>query len=260
MDQQPDFLDNHSWFFIKLLVSATSPERTEEMDIKAYTDGVQAMMDDVGVACHHRAHIGHKIMPVALEMEEVQSDLIKNLGLWSRDVHEEHYAASMPLQAMRVAAGHKIERGTPFCKRQHKPRSPAGEQLRIRIFPYLDAEKNRVHQHNSNGPRVNSKPTAAGFLTLFDNLRDVLLRDMAIQMNDPNLPPHSVFRHPIFQSEDFALYRQEMAHHMVTFEEPNEQKLQMDHPGIAVRFDTLQNQLGNQQSMLNNQQSMLDNL
>jgi len=79
-------------------------------------------------------------------------------------------------------------------------------------------------------------------------------------MNDPNSPPHSVFRHPIFQSEDFALYRQEMAHHMVTFKELNEQKLQMDHPGIAARFDTLQNQLGNQQSMLNNQQSMLDNL
>ena len=256
-DARPDFTDNHAWFFIKLLVSATSDEVLEELDIKTYADAMQEAMDAVGVACNHRAHFGRKVMPVVLEMNEVQSDLVKNLGLWSRDTHEEHYAASMPLQAMRVAAKHRIEIGSVFVKRQQKPRSACGDRLRVQIYPWKEHEFGRVDEVNRRGPRLNSKPTAAGFLSMLDNLRDVLLQDVACHMNDPTSPPHQIFRHPIFQSNDFQLYRQEMAEHMATFEEPVNTALQRDHPGINARLDALQNKLGDHQSILNSMQNQV---
>ena len=259
-DARPDFLDNTAWFFIKLLVSATSKEVLEELDIKSFADAIQEAMDAVGVACNHRAHFGRKVMPVILEMCEVLSDLVKNLGLWSRDVHEQHYAASMPLQAMRVAGGHKIERGSVFYKRGQKPPSACGQRLRLLIFPWLDYERARVHAFNQQGPRKNTKPTAAGFLAMLDNCRDVLLQDVACRMNNPQSPAHQVFRHPIFQSDDFQLYRQEMAQHMDTFLEPEHSALQRDHPGINARFDGVQNQLGDHQSMLHTLSAKVDGL
>jgi len=256
-DARPDFCDNQAWFFIKLLVSATSDEVLEELDIKTYADAIQEAMDAVGVACNHRAHFGRKVMPVVLEMNEVMSDLVKNLGLWARDVHEEHYAASMPLQAMRVAAGHKLEIGSVFVKRQQKPRSACGDRLRVLIYPWYQHEFARVDEVNQRGARLNSKPTAAGFLRMLDNLRDVLLQDVACRMNDPNSPPHQIFRHPIFQSDDFQLYREEMAQHMATMEDPMHTALQRDHPGINSRFDALQNKLGDHQSILNSLQNQV---
>jgi len=249
-DARPDFLDNHAWFFIKLLVSSTSNEVLEELDIKTYADAIQEAMDAVGVSCNHRAHFGRKVMPILLEMCEVLSDLIKNIGLWCRDVQEKHYAASMPLQAMRVAAGHKIERGSVFYKRGQKPISACAQRLRKLIFPWLDHERARVHAFNQQGPRMNTKPTASGFLGMLDNLRDVLLQDIACRMNNSDSPAHQVFRHPIFQSNDFQLYRQEMQQHMDTFVEPEHASLQRDHPGVSARFDAVQNQLGDHQSML----------
>jgi len=250
-DERPDFLDNHAWFFIKLLVSATTDERIEEMDIKAYADGMQKAMDAVGVYCAHRAHFGRKVMPIQLEMEEVRSDLIKNLGLWAQDVHEQHYSASMPMEAMRVAAGHKIQQGSVFVKREQKPRTPTHERLRSLIFPWLDFEKERVAEFNQRGERLNRKPTAAAFLALLDNLRDVLLQDLAVRMNDPKSPPHQCFRHPIFQSNDFQLYRQEMTEHLAVCQEPELTSLRFDHPGISARFDSLQNSLAVHESKLN---------
>ena len=256
-DARPDFLDNKAWFFIKLLVSSTSDEVLEELDIKTYADAMQEAMDAVGVACNHRAHFGRKVMPVVLEMAEVQSELVKNLGLWSRDVHEENYSASMPLQAMRVAGGHKIERGTVFYKRGQKPTSACGQRLRKLIFPWLDYEIARVLAFNQQGLRMNSKPTAAGYLAMLDNGHDVLLQDIAVRMNNPDSPAHQVFRHPIFQSNDFQLYREEMAQHLSTFVEPEHSALQRDHPGINAHFDGLQNQLGDQGSTLCSIQTQL---
>jgi len=256
-DERPDFLDNHSWFFIKLLVSATTDERVIEMDLKSFADGMQDAMDAVGVNCNHRAHFGRKTMPVQLEMEEVRGELIKMLGLWAQDIQEQHYSASMPLKAMKVSMGHKLKKGSVFVKRQMKPRSAAGEQLRRLIFPWLEVEKERVARHNENCRPTDGKPTAAAFLALLDNLRDVLLQDLAVRINNPETPAHQVFRHSIFQSDDFQLYRDEMAAHMNTFQEPEHASLQRDHPGISARFDAVQYQLGNHESILNTLQGGL---
>lgn len=107
---------------------------------------------------------------------------------------------------------------------------------------------------------MNTKPTAAGFLGMLDNLRDVLLQDVACRMNNSDSPAHQVFRHPIFQSDDFQLYRQEMEQHMNTFMEPEHSALQRDHPGINARFDGMQNQLGDHSSMLHTLSTKVDGL
>jgi len=77
---------------------------------------------------------------------------------------------------------------------------------------------------------------------------------------NPQSPAHQAFRHPIFQSNDFQLYKQEMAVHLNTFQAPELTSLQHDHPGISARFDALQNQLGNHESMLTTLQNGMSQL
>lgn len=86
--------------------------------------------------------------------------------------------------------------------------------------------------------------TALAFLNLVDNLRDVVLQDMAVMMNEEERVPHPLYQHEIFQSADFRTYQREMQEHLEAVAEPSRNTMDAALPGVNARFDTVMNGIG----------------
>jgi len=65
----------------------------------------------------HYQHFGRHYGPAILEMGGCEERSIKNLGGWERAVYEKHYTAGLPMEALRIAAGHSKEIGTHWVPR-----------------------------------------------------------------------------------------------------------------------------------------------
>lgn len=81
--------------------------------------------------------------------------------------------------------------------------------------------------------------TALLFLRHLENLAEVLLQDMAVRMNEPDREPHPLYTDPLFASDDFTLYREEMKRHMDTAPDPVDTSMEAALPGVNAHFEGL---------------------
>jgi hypothetical protein len=243
-ESRPDFTDNKAWFFTKLLVSSRANTNKEiPLDLKNYGDALSSILDSLGIAANHRAHFGRKVGPLLAEMAECDPRFTQQLGLWNQNQQEEAYSAHLPLPAMRSVSGHRKEMGSAFVARQTKPKTQTEERLRQLIFPWLDEERQRLELWLADPDNTGTnKQTAKKFLAFLDNMRGVILQDVAVMMNEQGGIPHSVFREAVFQSDDFGLFREEMKTHLLGSADPCIHTMESALPGLNARFDSLQAQ------------------
>jgi hypothetical protein len=257
-ESRPDFTDNKAWFFTKLLVSSrVGSDKEIPLDLKNYGNSLASILDGLGVPAHHRVHFGRKVGPLLAEMAECDPRWTSQLGLWAQNQQEEAYSAHLPLPAMRAVSGHRKEMGSAFVARQTKPKTATEERLRRLIFPWLDDERGRLEVWSADSDNKGGKYTAKMFLGFLDNMRTVLLQDVTVMMNEEGCIPHSIFREEVFQSEDFALFREEMKAHLVGSVDPAIQTIDTALPGLNARFDALQAQ---QHETLSTVKTMLQEL
>jgi hypothetical protein len=241
-ESRPDFTDNKAWFFIKLLTSSRiGCDKEIPLDLKNYGNSLASILDALGVAAHHRNHFGRKVGPLLAEMAECDPRFTQQLGLWAQNQQEEAYSAHLPLPAMRAVAGHRKEMGSAFVARQTKPTTATEDRLRCLVFPWLDEERGRLEAFSTDSDN-SGKHTANHFLGFLDNMRTVLLQDVAVMMNEDGCLPHSIFREAVFQSDDFGFYREEMKAHLVGSVDPCIHTIDSALPGLNARFDSLQAQ------------------
>ena len=246
MDDPPDFTDNPKWFFRKLLISGScAPEDMERpMNMRLYSNGIKGALKRCGLPTNIQIHIGRKVGPTILEWEEISKPFIDALGNWNQTQQEESYSACLPMLPIRVAGGYNSQKGSGFCKRQTMPSTPAFERLASQVFPFVDDSLQKCR----DSPK--DCWTAIRFLTLLKHLRAVLLQDVALMMNDEKRQGHLIFADPLFQSEDFTTFRQEMCEHMATAADPVFNNLEQVLPGVANRFDKIDQSLGENASRL----------
>jgi hypothetical protein len=67
--------------------------------------------------------------------EELDNQTIKILGDWNPDTQEDRYSAKLPLQGLRVMAGHSKNKGQFYLPRSGLP-VPAS--LLLQIFPFIE--------------------------------------------------------------------------------------------------------------------------
>jgi hypothetical protein len=220
-ESRPDFTDNKAWFFTKLLVSSrVGSDKEIPLDLKNYGNLLASILDGLGVPAHHRVHFGRTVGPLLAEMAECDPRWTSQLGLWAQNQQEEAYSAHLPLPAMRAVSGHRKEMGSAFVARQTKPKMATEERLRRLIFPWLDDERGRLEVWSADSDNKGGKYTAKMFRDFLDNMRTVLLQDVVVMMNEEGCIHHSIFREAVFQSEDFALFREEMKAHLVGSVDP----------------------------------------
>jgi hypothetical protein len=253
----PDFTDNKAWFFIKLLVPSDSRhdatnsngvrENEISMSIRTYAEAMKKTLTALKLPQNWQAHFGRKVGAMILELQEVPKSVIEAVGNWATTQQEESYSAWLPFLGIRVVAGFKTHRSSVFCKRSTKPSSAVGDRLKARVWVWLPTCIQAVENAIRRGKGCY---TALLFLRHLENLAEVLLQDMAVRMNEPDREPHPLYTDPLFGSDDFTLYRQEMAQHMDTAPEPVDMSMEAALPGVNAHFEGLNQSVGDLSSKI----------
>jgi hypothetical protein len=237
MNPPPDFTNNDAWFNIKLLVDSTCTRtsNTTQLSDQCYGKSIKGVCKILNLPVTHFVHIGRVCGPKLLEFREVLSTEIAAFGNWNRDTLAKYYSAQIPLSTLRAAAGFSTERGLHF-----NPRTAveADEALATQIFPFVEeclASIAAAALHDGK-----ERCTAYYFLSMLGNLRQVILQDVAIMMDEGR--DHPLFRMPVFQCDAFKMFQLRVIAACANGGNNPSEVAQLDAliPGINERFGNLQ--------------------
>ncbi|CAD6909645.1 unnamed protein product [Tilletia controversa] len=135
---------------------------------------------------------------------------IRRAGRWVVEKMQGCYLTGLPRESMRAMAGFSVTPGAYHIARASvEPPSSLQQQ----IFPAADAILAQVEQG-----KVECDLAAQGFLRLLQYLRSVLLQDaVALRRVHPAL---AIFSHPIFGSQEFLAFEQQLKASIETPEKP----------------------------------------
>lgn len=220
-----DFSSNDKWFNVKLLVESSSADTTTSISNQTYAKTMRQVCSKLGINSKHFVHFGRSVGAVKAELEEMDALMIKNLGNWNPDTQEDRYSAKLPLQAMRIMAGHDRRKGFYYLPRAGV--EPPAE-LRRQIFPFVDVELSRS---------LAVPPTAKAFLQLLDRLRTVILQDAAAMiLADMD---HMIFQLPFFKSDLFNQFTLEFKGYVTNSVSPSIANVDAVLPGLQTKIDNV---------------------
>ena len=81
------------------------------MTTGVYTRKINGAFKYLCIDCNKVHHFGRDVGPALMDMQEVITDEIKNMGNWANDVFSNAYSCKLPLTAMRALAGYDPRRG-----------------------------------------------------------------------------------------------------------------------------------------------------
>jgi hypothetical protein len=139
------------------------------------------------------------------------------------------------MAAMRVMAGHDKQKGLHF-----NPRTVCEppEELQQLIFPFVEQCMAAVERAAEQDKQ--DRFTAVMFLRLLKNLRRIILQDAAVMTLDYNRKRHPVFKHAVFQTEEFAQFQTKMQQHLEALENPVDRSIESLLPGLLQRMSNQQ--------------------
>lgn len=240
-----DFTDNKEWFDIKLMVdckASSLEDLSKSVNDSYYATAIKDVCRRLGLDAKHWIHFGRCMGPVRLEMEELDQQSIKLLGMWGMDCYDDRYSTKMPLKAMRVAAGFEPERG---CHYNPRTQVLPPDLLCKMIFPEVeDLEKQVMEYERLTGATLRTarsgaaKTTAKAFLSLLKFLRVVIIQDAALLMNKRR--KHAVFDLPVFKTPAFIAFQAHIvaAVNAANRNDPRDATLEAVIPRINQRFET----------------------
>ena len=239
-DNNFDFTNNENWFNVKLMVDCRSIDNTVSVSSDCYFDAIDAHLKQLGAPKTHRKHFGRSAAPLALELAELNPEVIKQLGHWDRRVYERHYSSNIPFQALRVIAGFSKDQGVHWNPRMHLL---PPQHLQLMVFPFVECG---FAQLNTLPVRARQeKVTAISFLEMMKNLRVIILQDVACLMLKGR--HHIIFdTHPVFQHPDFHRFKQQMQlhlHHAQVSMDPSQQSINQILPHVGTQFHHVQHEL-----------------
>jgi hypothetical protein len=103
---RPDFTKNSSWFDIKLMTAACLQDHRLGINKESYVRQIRKCFAELNIVASHFGHWGRVAGPAALELAEVNPELIRVLGNWDAKIQEKTYSSKIPVAALRVAAGY----------------------------------------------------------------------------------------------------------------------------------------------------------
>ena len=119
-DPDFDWGENSRWFDIKLLVDTSSKEENSyflPMKSNSYSKAMKDVLQYLGVTAGHLVHLGRVLGSKLLEMLEVESEAIRQLGNWDPKIQENSYSTKLPMKPMRNLAGYTQSNGLFYNKR-----------------------------------------------------------------------------------------------------------------------------------------------
>ena len=183
-----------------------------------YSDSIKSTFKILNIPSGKSGHFGRAVGAKLAESKFLNVSEIKQVGNWNTGVMERVYSSQVPLDPIRKLAGHSGDVSSYFLARENVIPNAA---LRSAIFPFVDAEKEAISS---------SMLTACGVLNFFDEMRTVLLQDLACFYNDKKY--HCMFDYHPFCSEEFKQFAKELKDYMEKAKSPGQVKLQEAAPEI----------------------------
>lgn len=226
----PDFSLKENWFNTKL---ARGQNIDKSIAYNTQRTSISNAFKAVGVNSLKKTHTGRQAGAQEAEMAGLSHDHIRRVGRWNSESMENNYLTCLPRTAMRVIQGFPEEKGCYWL-----PRSLVTPPLSLqkRIFPLVEEWQQRMQ----SDPSVQTI-CGEGFLGLSVELRTIILQDAVFLKQ--LVPDHEIFRHEIFQSEEFASFAEELNRSINNTTPPAEVQMQRIVPEIHSRISELTSQI-----------------
>ena len=204
-----DLSNTKSWGNVRTTVALNvssqkfQSTRFSKMRSSTYYEKMTTVFAAHGKNASHVLHFGRSCMPVLLELAEVMTSVIEQLGNWEMDQFLKHYSLNMPWEGMRVAGGHEkligfyrmcrdFLRVTRDLKRVAYPNVYRSID-RFLLLPKADQLK---------------VPTALKFIRVIDHLAEVFIQDCC-ELRLKGRANHLMFHHPLFHHPLFLQYEKD---------------------------------------------------
>jgi hypothetical protein len=198
-----DWMDNSSWFDVKLLVDVHRGGCYDKsMKNDSYSKAIKQVLLILGILAYHIVHLGRNLGAKLLEMLEEESEEIRKMGNWNPSIQDASYSTKLPMKPIRNLAGCKKAGGMYYNKRTVI--EPPFELLQMTpVGRWVYQAKSWVDEANLNGA---GKTTAANFLNFMVALNRVFIQDAATMMIQfPERVTHPVFHMELFRSVEFQV-------------------------------------------------------
>ena len=152
---------------MKLLVDCWGKVKTNQgISNRGYFKKMKDACAKLKICSQHFVHFGRCAGLVKAELEELEGYDIDDLGKWNVNVHWNVCSAKVLMKAMQVVGGHPKEK-----EAYHLPRTRVApsEELEKQVFPWVDAQMDKVNAHSQ------PLPTAIAFLKMIVRLQRVFL-------------------------------------------------------------------------------------
>jgi len=190
-----DWMDNGSWFDVKLLADIVG-DASEELTSDSHRDKVKAILQALNLPCDKLLHLGRELGSKLLDLLEEETKEIKRMGQWSDGAWERAHSSKLPLAPIRKVAGF-----SKMCFNTRTSIEPPEELLRATpIGAWARDALAAVTEHNMETGKC---PAAIAFLQFMCHLNRIFLQDAAATVAlHPVRETHPLFGElPVFQEE-----------------------------------------------------------
>jgi hypothetical protein len=200
-----DWLNNRSWFDVKLLVDVHRGGGFDKMmKNDSYSKAIKQVLKALMILAYHLVHLGRNLGAKILEMLDEETDEIRKLGNWNPSIQDTSYSTKLPMKPIRNLAGCQMAGGMYYNKRT-MVEPPMELLLLTPVGRWVYQAKEWIDEANMDGA---GKTTAANFLNFMTELNKVFLQDSAVIMiQHPARAQHPVFHMELFRTELFEVRR-----------------------------------------------------
>ena len=185
-----DWLNNSTWFDIKLLADTHAPDKTKEMGSDSYGRHIAQVLKRLQLPGNKLLHLGRNIGARILDLLDEEDEAIRKMGQWNPSVYDTSYSSKLPMGPMRKLAGYhgntKLYFNTrtsvepPMCLLQS---TPIGQWIY------------NIHDAVMADPRIGDHPTTMYVLRFFLQLNTVFIQDAtAMVVLHPERMDHPIYR------------------------------------------------------------------
>jgi hypothetical protein len=198
-----DWLDNSSWFDVKLLVDVhRGAGFNKMMKNDSYGKAIKGVLKTLQILAYHLVHLGRNLGAKILEMLDEESAEINKMGQWHLSIQDVRYSMKLPKRQIRKLAGF-TQAGGMYVNKRTVVEPPMELLLMTPVGKWVYEAKEWIDEANLDGA---GKMTASNFLNFMVELNKVFLQDSAAMMiQHPTRVSHPVFHLELFRSVEFKV-------------------------------------------------------
>lgn len=199
-----DWLNNGTWFDIKLLADTHAPDKTKEMGSDSYGRHIGQVLARLGLPANKLLHLGRNIGARILDLLEEEDEAIRKMGQWNPSVYDNSYSSKLPMGPMRKLAGYHGNTKLYFNTRT----AVMPPESLLRSTP-MGSWIYATHDAVSKDTRSADHPTTMYVLRFFMQMNLIFVQDAtAMLVLHPERIDHAIYREfALFSSAEFEVSR-----------------------------------------------------